>query len=55
MDLLSSTDGLLKIEDILPFFNDFTLIDDFKVLPIFFEKDFDPVFSFYKSKKFVLH
>lgn len=27
---LKETDGLLKIEDILPFFPDFTLIDDFK-------------------------
>jgi hypothetical protein len=28
---LKETDGLLKIEDILPFFPDFSLIDDFKV------------------------
>lgn len=28
---LKETDGLLKIEDILPFFPDFALIDDFKV------------------------
>lgn len=27
---LKETDGLLKIEDILPFFPDFALIDDFK-------------------------
>jgi hypothetical protein len=27
---LKETDGLLKIEDVLPFFPDFTLIDDFK-------------------------
>ena len=31
---LKETDGLLKIEDILPFFPDFALIDDFKVSPI---------------------
>ena len=31
---LKETDGLLKIEDILPFFPDFALIDDFKV-PLF--------------------
>lgn len=29
---LKETDGLLKIEDILPFFPDFALIDDFKVI-----------------------
>lgn len=29
---LKETDGLLKIEDILPFFPDFSLIDDFKVI-----------------------
>jgi len=29
---LKETDGLLKIEDILPFFPDFALIDDFRVL-----------------------
>lgn len=37
---LKETDGLLKIEDILPFFPDFALIDDFKVTPfdlIFFK------------------
>lgn len=28
---LKETDGMLKIEDILPFFPDFALIDDFKV------------------------
>ena len=28
---LKETNGLLKIEDILPFFPDFALIDDFKV------------------------
>ncbi|CAI5527635.1 unnamed protein product [Closterium sp. Naga37s-1] len=28
--LLKETEGLLKVEDILPFFPDFTLIDDFK-------------------------
>ncbi|KAK3014010.1 hypothetical protein RJ639_008442 [Escallonia herrerae] len=28
---LKETDGLLKIEDILPFFPDFALIDDFKI------------------------
>lgn len=28
---LTETNGLLKIEDILPFFPDFALIDDFKV------------------------
>lgn len=28
---LKETDGLLKIEDILPFFPDFALIDDFRV------------------------
>lgn len=32
---LKETDGLLKIEDILPFFPDFALIDDFKVRLIF--------------------
>lgn len=31
---LKETDGLLKIEDILPFFPDFALIDDFKVIII---------------------
>ena len=31
---LNETDGLLKIEDILPFFPDFSLIDDFKVIMI---------------------
>lgn len=31
---LKETDGLLKIEDILPFFPDFALIDDFKVSSI---------------------
>eukprot|EP00850_Spirogloea_muscicola_P007111 SM000035S13091 [mRNA] locus=s35:311242:319427:- [translate_table: standard] len=30
VDLLHETDGLLHIEDILPFFPEFTLIDDFK-------------------------
>ncbi|XP_058775594.1 LRR receptor-like serine/threonine-protein kinase EFR [Vicia villosa] len=38
---LKETDGLLKIEDILPFFPDFALIDDFKyeneVLYLFFD------------------
>lgn len=29
---LKETNGLLKIEDILPFFPDFALIDDFKVI-----------------------
>ena len=29
---LKEADGLLKIEDILPFFPDFSLIDDFKVI-----------------------
>ena len=29
---VKETDGLLKIEDILPFFPDFALIDDFKVI-----------------------
>lgn len=33
---LKETDGLLKIEDILPFFPDFSLIDDFKVQNWFF-------------------
>lgn len=32
---LKETDGLLKIEDILPFFPDFALIDDFKVSFLF--------------------
>lgn len=32
---LKETDGLLKIEDILPFFPDFALIDDFKVSQLF--------------------
>lgn len=31
---LKETDGLLKIEDILPFFPDFSLIDDFKVIKL---------------------
>ncbi|KAL8201520.1 hypothetical protein R6Q57_012859 [Mikania cordata] len=31
---LKETDGLLKIEDILPFFPDFALIDDFKVIVV---------------------
>ncbi|KAK6918988.1 Pep3/Vps18/deep orange [Dillenia turbinata] len=31
---LKETDGLLKIEDILPFFPDFALIDDFKGTPL---------------------
>ena len=30
MAFLSQADNLLKIEDILPFFPEFTLIDDFK-------------------------
>lgn len=34
MDYLQHCE-LLKIEDILPFFPDFVLIDDFKVLNIF--------------------
>lgn len=38
---LKETDGLLKIEDILPFFPDFALIDDFKVTP------FDLIFFTY--------
>lgn len=29
---LKETDGLLKIEDILPFFPNFALIDDFRVI-----------------------
>lgn len=33
---LKETDGLLKIEDILPFFPDFALIDDFKVRSYYF-------------------
>lgn len=33
---LKETDGLLKIEDILPFFPDFALIDDFKVFSLRF-------------------
>lgn len=33
---LKETDGLLKIEDILPFFPDFALIDDFKVRIYFY-------------------
>lgn len=33
---LKETDGLLKIEDILPFFPDFALIDDFKVTVFYF-------------------
>ena len=31
IEFLSETNNLLKIEDILPFFPDFVLIDDFKV------------------------
>jgi hypothetical protein len=31
---LKEADGLLKIEDILPFFPDFSLIDDFKVISL---------------------
>jgi len=30
MAFLNETDGLLQIEDILPLFDEFTLIDDFK-------------------------
>lgn len=30
MDVLHQCEGLLKIEDILPFFPDFVTIDDFK-------------------------
>jgi hypothetical protein len=32
IEFLSETNNLLKIEDILPFFPDFVLIDDFKVI-----------------------
>lgn len=31
IEFLSETDGLLRIEDVLPFFPDVTKIDDFKV------------------------
>lgn len=52
---LKETDGLLKIEDILPFFPDFALIDDFKVrnlqikLTLFFTSffSFAQIFSFF--------
>lgn len=37
---LNETDGLLKIEDILPFFPDFALIDDFKVSCLWALHDF---------------
>ncbi|KAK3017944.1 hypothetical protein RJ639_005223 [Escallonia herrerae] len=41
---LKETDGLLKIEDILPFFPDFALIDDFKGLIHSWKSPFFPTF-----------
>ena len=48
IEFLSETNNLLKIEDILPFFPDFVLIDDFKVRYI------HPIYVHIKLLMFIL-